>query len=93
MEYGNRGDEFYKTCMLIHTNTQVKIVATSMSLCNYIRRGSRDNMTFSVYDCNHNFVPHDILPDIVSWSNSQWSQRPSRMYLVHDGIASSLMRE
>ncbi|KAG5233162.1 protein ALP [Salix suchowensis] len=73
--------------------TQVKIVVASMALHNYIRRRSQDDITFAEYDRNPNFVPEDILPDVVPRSNSQRSQTRSRMDLVRDGIASSLMRE
>ena len=45
--------------------TQVKIVVASMTLHNYIRRRSQDDMTFAKYDRNPNFVPDDILPDVV----------------------------
>lgn len=54
--------------------------------------GSDDDIIFAEYDRNPNFVPEDILPDVPR-SNSQGSQRRSRMDLVRDGIASSLMRE
>ena len=64
-----------------------------MTIHNYIRRKSQGDITFTEYDRNPNFVPEDILPDIVSRSNSQRSQTRSRMDLVRDGIASSLMKE
>ncbi|KAG5235433.1 protein ALP [Salix suchowensis] len=72
---------------------EVKIVVASMALHNYIRRRSQDDITFAEYDRNPNFVPEDILPDVVPRSNSQRSQTRSRMDLVRDGIASSLMIE
>ena len=73
--------------------TQVQIMVASMSLHNYIRKRSQGDITFAEYDSNLNFVPEDILADIVSRSNSQGSQTRSRIDLVRDGIASSLMRE
>ena len=73
--------------------TQVKIVVASMTLHNYIRRKSQDDIIFTEYDRNPNFVSEDILPDIVPRSNSQGSQAYSCMDLVRDGIVSSLMRE
>ena len=50
-------------------------------------------MTFAEYDSNSNFISEDILPDIVPRSNNQGSQTRSRIDLVRDAIASSLMRE
>ena len=73
--------------------TQVKIVIASMTLHNYIRRRSQDDMIFAKYDRNPNFIPEDILPDVVPRSNNQGSQTRSCMNLVRDGFASSLMRE
>ena len=73
--------------------TQVKIVVASMALHNYIRRRSQCDITFAEYDRNPNFIPEDILPDIVPRSNNQGSQTRSRIDLVRDAIASSLMRE
>ena len=73
--------------------TQVKIVVASIALHNYIKRISQDDMTFAEQDRNPNFIPEDILPDVVPRSNSQGSQTRSCMNLVHDGFASSLMRE
>jgi len=35
-----------------------------MTLHNYIRR-SHDNVTFAEFDCNPNFVPNDILPNVM----------------------------
>ena len=64
-----------------------------MTLHNYIIKRLQGDITFAEYDSNPNFVPEDILADVVSRSNSQGLQRPSHMNLVHDGITSSLMRE
>ena len=64
-----------------------------MTLHNYIRRRSQGDITFFEYDRNPNFEPGDTLPDVVPQSNSQGSQTRSCVDLVHDGIASSLMRE
>jgi hypothetical protein len=36
-----------------------------MTLHNYIRRRSHDNVTFIEFDRNLNFVPDDILPDMM----------------------------
>ena len=45
--------------------TQVEIVVASMTLHNYIRRRSQDDMTFVKYDRNPNFVLDDILLDVL----------------------------
>ena len=65
----------------------------SMALHNYTRRRSQGDITFTKYDCNPNFVPKDIVLDVISRSNNQGSQTRSGMTLVRDGIASSLMRK
>ena len=54
-------------------------VVVLMALHDYIRRRSQDDKVFSEYDRNFNFIPDDFLPDIVSRSTIQESQRPSRM--------------
>jgi len=36
-----------------------------MTLHNYIRRRSHDNVAFAEFDCNPNFIPNDILPDVM----------------------------
>ena len=72
--------------------TQVKIVVASMTLHNYIRRRSQDDMIFAEYNRNPNFVSKDILPD-VHRSNSHEMYTHSCMDLVRDGIANSLMAE
>jgi hypothetical protein len=73
--------------------TQVEIVVASMTLHNYIRRRSQDDDVFAEYDRNPNFISDDFLPDIIAHSDSQGSQRPSRMDFIRDGIANSLMRQ
>jgi hypothetical protein len=37
-----------------------------MTLYNYIRRKFHDDVTFAEFDRNPNFIPDDILPDIVA---------------------------
>ena len=73
--------------------TQVQIVIASMTLHNFIRRRSQYDDDFLQYDCNHNYIPDDFLPDIVARDSSQGSQRPSRMDIVRDSIANSLMNK
>ena len=81
----------------VHTQTcihaQVKIVIASMTLHNYIRRKSQDDIIFAEYDHNPNFVPKYILPDVVPRLNNWSSQMCSHIDLVRDRIVSSLMRE
>jgi hypothetical protein len=72
--------------------SQVQIVVASMTLHNYIRRKSQEDVAFTEYDRNPNFILDDILADVVPHSQNQGNQRPSRMNYVHDGITNSLMR-
>ena len=41
-----------------------------MTLHNYIRRKFYDDVTFAEFDCHPNYIPDDILPDIVAHSGS-----------------------
>jgi hypothetical protein len=36
-----------------------------MTLHNYIRRRSHDDVAFAEFDSNFNFIPDDILPDVM----------------------------
>jgi hypothetical protein len=40
--------------------TQIQIVVASMTLYNYIRRRTQDDVAFTKYDSNPNFVPKDF---------------------------------
>ena len=71
--------------------SQVQFVVASMTLHNYIRRKSQDNIAFTEYDLNSNFIPDDFLADVVLHSQSQGNQKPSRMNYVRDGITDNLM--
>jgi len=62
-----------------------------MTLHNYIRRRSHDDVAFVEFDRNFNFVPDDILPDIIARSISHVNCSPCRMNFVRDGIANNLM--
>ncbi|KAG5223875.1 protein ALP [Salix suchowensis] len=73
--------------------TQVAIVVASMALHNYIRRRSQDDVVFVEYDRNPDYIPDDFLPDIIACENSQSLRMHSRMDIVRDGIANSLMGE
>jgi len=62
-----------------------------MALHNYIRRRSHDDIIFAKFDRNPNFIPDDILPDIVARSGSHENCSLYRMNFICDGIADSLM--
>uniref|UniRef100_A0A6N2K303 Uncharacterized protein n=1 Tax=Salix viminalis TaxID=40686 RepID=A0A6N2K303_SALVM len=57
------------------------------------QRRSQHDVDFVQYDCNPNYVPDDVLPDIVARDNSQGLQMPSRMDNVRDSIANSLINK
>jgi len=50
---------------------QVQIVVASMTLYNYIMRKSQENVAFTEYDRNPNFIPDDFLADVIPSSQSQ----------------------
>ena len=80
--------------MLVYPyRTQVEIVVALMTLHNYIRRRSQDDAVFVEYDRNPDYIPDDFLPDIVACENSQSLRTHSRMDIVRDDIANSLMGE
>jgi len=64
-----------------------------VTLYNYIRRRSHDDVTFAEFDRNLNFVPDDILPDVVSRLENYENCSPCRMDFVCNGIANSLMEQ
>ena len=41
-----------------------------MTLYNFIRKKFHDKIAFIKFDRNINFIPDDILPDIVAYSES-----------------------
>ena len=53
-----------------------------MALHNYIRRRSHDDVAFAKFDCNFNFIPDDILPDVVARSGSHKNYISCRMDFV-----------
>jgi hypothetical protein len=57
-----------------------------------IRRKSLNDVTFAEIDRNLNFVPDDILPDIVASLRNQGNCNPCQMNFVHDEIVDSLMK-
>ena len=64
-----------------------------MTLHNYIRRKSQDDVVFVEYDRNPDYIPDDFLPNIVACENSLSLQTSSCMDIVRDDIANSLMGE
>jgi hypothetical protein len=64
-----------------------------MTLHNYIRRRSIDDVAFVEFDRNPNFIPDDILPDIVARSRSHENCSPCQMDFVRDEIADSFMKQ
>jgi hypothetical protein len=58
-----------------------------------IRRRSLDDVTFAEFDLNLNFIPDDILPDVVTRLRNQKNCSPCRMDFVRDEIVDSLMKQ
>jgi hypothetical protein len=56
-----------------------------------MRRRSHNDVAFAKFDCNLNFVPDDILPDVVARSGSHGNYSHCRMDFVRDGIIDSLI--
>jgi len=52
-----------------------------------------DDVTFAEFDCNPNFVPDDILRDVVAHSGNYGQYSPYRMDFVCDGIVNSLIKQ
>ena len=72
---------------------QVQIVVASMALHNFIRKRSQHDVDFLQNNCNPNYIPDEVLLDIIAQNNSQGLQRPSRMNIVRDNIANSLINK
>jgi len=64
-----------------------------MALHNYIRRRSYDNVACAKFNRNSNFIPDDILLDIVARSGSHENYSSCCMNFVRDGIADSLIKQ
>ena len=64
-----------------------------MALHYYIKKRSHDGLAFEEFDRNLNFIPDNILPDVVSCSGSHGNCSLCRMNFIHDGIANSLMKQ
>jgi hypothetical protein len=71
--------------------TQVQIVVASMTLHNYIIRKSIQDVAFNEFDRHPNFIPDDILTDVVLRSQTRGYQKASYIDYVRDDIATSLI--
>jgi hypothetical protein len=58
-----------------------------------IRRRSLDDIAFAEFDRNPNFIPDDILPDVVARLRNQEKCSSCRMNFVRDEIVDSLMEQ
>jgi hypothetical protein len=58
---------------------QVQIVVASMTIHNYIRRTSLQDMVFMEFDRHPNYVPDDLFTDIAPHSQVQKNHRPLHM--------------
>jgi hypothetical protein len=63
-----------------------------MTIHNYIRRTSLQDVAFMEFDRHPNFVPDDFLTDVVPHSQVERNRRPSCMD-ARDGIAASLITQ
>jgi hypothetical protein len=50
--------------------SQVQIVVALMTLHNYIRMKSQEDVAFTEYGRNPNFIPDDFLPNVVPCSQN-----------------------
>ena len=58
-----------------------------------LRKRSVDDVAFIEFDRNFNFVPDDILPDVVARLRNQENCSPCRMDFLHNEIVDSLMEQ
>jgi hypothetical protein len=63
-----------------------------MTIHNYIRRTSLQDVAFMEFDRHPNFVPDDFLTDVVPHSQVERNRRPSCMD-ARDEIAASLITQ
>jgi len=54
---------------------------------------SYDDIPFAEFDRNPNFVPDDILPDVVARSGNHGNCSPYWINFIRDEIAHSLMQQ
>jgi len=72
---------------------QVQIVVASITLHDYIRRKSQEDIAFREFDRHPNFVLDDFLTGVFPRSQTHGNHGPSHMDFVRDKIAASLMRQ
>ena len=58
-----------------------------------LRKRSVDDVAFIEFDRNFNFVPDDILPDVVTRLRNQENCSPCRMDFLRNEIVDSLMEQ
>jgi hypothetical protein len=73
-------------------------ISISIFICNCVlfkklRKRSVDDVAFIEFDRNFNFVPDDILPDVVARLRNQENCSPCRMDFLHNEIVDSLMEQ
>ena len=64
-----------------------------MTLHNYIRRRSHDELAFVEFNRNSNFVSNDILLDVFARSGNYGNCSPYQVDFIPDRIANSLMEQ
>ena len=64
-----------------------------MALYNYIKKISLDDIVFTQFDHNLDFVANGILPDVIAHSRNHKNYNPCRMNFIYDRIAYGLMEQ
>jgi len=91
LECGKKNEEFCRIYQVFPYKTQVQIIVVSMTLNNYIRRKSQEDIAFRKFDRHPDFIPDDFLTDVFPWSQTHGNQGRSRMDFVQDVIIASLI--
>jgi len=91
LECGKKNEEFCRIYQVFPYKTQVQIIVVSMTLHNYIRRKSQEDIAFRKFDRHPDFIPDDFLTDVFPWSQTHGNQGRSRMDFVQDVIIASLI--
>ena len=75
------------------TVDQNRIICAAFALHNYIRRSTIGDPAFKIIDEDPNFIPPEILPDVMANSTHESVEelRIGEMSTIRDQIASSLM--
>jgi len=64
-----------------------------MTLHNYIISRFHDDLTFVEFDCNPNFIPDNILPDIVARSGNHGNCSSYWIDFIRDEITNSFTKQ